>query len=231
MSRRIVTNSVRVCEGSVLVRSSDSLQRERERENIQDRRTLWNITNSHVQNDVNGKKAETEDVTHRLAGNGLINGSIIGHCAWPTDPVDLLWYRTVPTSINNTQLSGSCHSDCHATLTQPSTVTTVALTTVDSSDCQAATCSTSTSTSRPRPDQITDHRRDHAVLLCWRVCVLESCSTFTQTDRQTDRQVAEAGAGWLDQMRQLKVGFHYPSSRPELTTRELGCIFDTRQLG
>ena len=29
----------------------------------------------------------------------------------------------------------------------------------------------------------------------------------------------------------LKVGFHYPSSRAELTARELGCIFDTRQLG
>ena len=30
----------------------------------------------------------------------------------------------------------------------------------------------------------------------------------------------------------LKVGFHYPSSRAELTARELGCIlfFDTRQL-
>ena len=30
---------------------------------------------------------------------------------------------------------------------------------------------------------------------------------------------------------QVKVGFHYPSSRAEFTARELGCIFDTRQLG
>ena len=29
----------------------------------------------------------------------------------------------------------------------------------------------------------------------------------------------------------LKVGFHYPSSRAELTARELGCFFDTRQRG
>ena len=29
----------------------------------------------------------------------------------------------------------------------------------------------------------------------------------------------------------LKPGFHYPSSWAELTARQLGCIFDTRQLG
>jgi len=29
----------------------------------------------------------------------------------------------------------------------------------------------------------------------------------------------------------VRVGFHYPSSRAELTARELWCIFDTRQLG
>ena len=29
----------------------------------------------------------------------------------------------------------------------------------------------------------------------------------------------------------VKLGFHYPSSRPEFTARELGYIFDTRQLG
>ena len=28
----------------------------------------------------------------------------------------------------------------------------------------------------------------------------------------------------------IKPGFHYPSSRAELTARQLGCIFDTRQL-
>jgi len=31
--------------------------------------------------------------------------------------------------------------------------------------------------------------------------------------------------------RGIKPGFHYPSSRAELRARELGCIFDTRQLG
>ena len=29
----------------------------------------------------------------------------------------------------------------------------------------------------------------------------------------------------------LKPGFHYPSSRAELTARQLKCVFDTRQLG
>ena len=48
--------------------------------------------------------------------------------------------------------------------------------------------------------------------------------------------VAMASAGWITDWQThirfcLKVGFHYPSSRAELTARELGCIFDTRQLG